>query len=527
MDLFDLTSFPPFVSHRLRQREYLLQISRAMTARLDLSPLLELILTSAAEMVGGEVGLIALSDEDGRLRARAVYGLPVERVDELAPLLAELPRLAERRAQRGGWQLPDIPLQVLEAAVGRHLRQVVNLPLTIEDELLGAIYIFRSGGAEFSANDRAVLRSFADQAAIAVRNARLYQQVTAERRRLGAIIQNSADGVMVLDPQRRVQVINRTLCGMIGCPAEEVVGRPCHEVLALQNALGFDICSGEEPPELPQDSTLYVEGDLLRPDGSRFTVGITYSPLHDEQGQLLNIIANVVDITRFREAEEMKSTFISVISHELKTPVALIKGYAGTLRREDACWDAETLNEGLTVIEEESDRLARLIDDLLDASRIQAGVLKLELGDVRLSQLAAKVVDGFRLQTEDHRFELDFPADLPLVLADEERLRQVLSNLVNNAIKYSPGGGAIRVGGWSEPARVVVYVADEGIGIPAEGQEKLFQRFYRVDSSMRRRTQGAGLGLFLSRAIVEAHGGRIWLRSEPEKGTTVFFSLPK
>jgi GAF domain-containing protein len=181
MDLFDLMSFPPFVSHRLRQREYLLQISRAMTARLDLSSLLKLILTSAAEMVGGEVGLIALSDEDGRLRARAVYGLPVERVDELAPLLAELPRLAEHRAQRGGWQLPDIPLRVLEAALGRHLRQVVNLPLTIEDELLGAIYIFRSGGAEFSANDRAVLRSFADQAAIAVRNARLYQQVTAER----------------------------------------------------------------------------------------------------------------------------------------------------------------------------------------------------------------------------------------------------------------------------------------------------------------------------------------------------------
>jgi signal transduction histidine kinase len=266
---------------------------------------------------------------------------------------------------------------------------------------------------------------------------------------------------------------------------------------------------------------------LLRPDGSRFTVGVTYSPLYDEEGQLLNIIANVVDITRFREAEEMKSTFISVISHELKTPVALIKGYAGTLLRKDACWDAETLNEGLTVIEEESDRLTRLIDNLLDASRIQAGVLKLELGDVRLSQLAAKVVEGFRLQTEEHQFKLDFPADLPLVLADEERLRQVLSNLVDNAIKYSPGGGAIRVGGWSEPARVVVYVADEGIGIPAEGQKKLFQRFYRVDSSMGRRTQGAGLGLFLSRAIVEAHGGRIWLRSEPEKGTTVFFSLPK
>ncbi len=527
MDLFDLMSFPPFVSHRLRQREYLLQISRAMTARLDLSSLLELILTSAAEMIGGEVGLIALREEDDRLRLRAVYGLSADLLGELAPLLAELPQLAERGSAPGGWRLPDIPLRMLEAAIGRPLRQVVNLPLTIEDDLLGAIYVFRSGGAAFSANDRAVLRSFADQAAIAVRNARLYQQVTAEKRRLDGIIQNSADGVMILDPQRRVQVINRALCGMIGCPAEEVVGRPCHQVLSLQNATGFDICAQDEPPQLPQAGTLYVEGDLLRPGGSRRTVGVTYSPLYDEEGQLQNIIANVVDITRFREAEEMKSTFVSVISHELKTPVALIKGYAGTLRREDACWDAETLNEGLTVIEEESDRLARLIDNLLDASRIQAGVLKLELGDVRLPELAARVVEGFRLQTDKHQFELDFPADLPLVLADDERLRQVLSNLLGNAIKYSPEGGTIRVGGWTEAEGVVVYVADRGIGIPVVDQQKLFQRFTRVDSSMRRHTHGAGLGLFLSKAIVEAHGGRIWLRSEPDKGTTVFFSLPR
>ena len=527
MDLFDLMSFPPFISYRLRQREYLLQISRAMTARLELSSLLELILTSAAEMVGGEVGLIALRDEDGRLRAQAVYGLPAELVDDLAPFLAELPRLAEQSATPGGWRLPDIPLRVLEAAIGHPLRQVVNLPLAMEDELLGAIYIFRSGSAEFSANDRAVLRSFADQAAIAVRNARLYQQVMAEKRRLDAIIQNSADGVMILDPQRRVEVINRALCGMIGCTAEEVIGQPCYTVLALQNAMGFDICSAEEPSDLPREGTLYVEGDLIRPGGSRITVGVTYSPLYDEEGRLQNIIANVVDITRFREAEEMKSTFISVISHELKTPVALIKGYAGTLRREDAHWDAETLKEGLTVIEEESDRLARLIDNLLDASRVQAGVLKLELGDVRIPELAAKVVEGFRLQTDKHRFELDFPAELPTVLADEERLRQVLNNLVDNAIKYSPDGGTIRVGGWADPDQVVVYVADEGVGIPAEEQEKLFQRFYRVDSSLRRRTRGAGLGLFLCKAIVEAHGGRIWLRSEPGKGTTVFFSLPR
>jgi PAS domain S-box-containing protein len=399
--------------------------------------------------------------------------------------------------------------------------------MAIDHELLGAIYLFRGGGAEFSANDRAVLRSFAEQAAIAVRNAGLYQQVTAEKRRLDGIIQNSADGVMILDPARQVQVINRALCGMLGCPVQEAIGRPCHEVLALQDTAGSDVCSNEDPPPLPQEGTLYVEGDLVRPDGTRRTVGVTYSPLFDEEGDLQNIIANVVDITRFREAEEMKSTFVSVVSHELKTPVALIKGYAGTLRREDACWDAETLNEGLAIIEEESDRLAGLIDNLLDASRIQAGVLKLERGEVDLVELAQKVVDGFRMQTDSHQLEMDFAEDLPVVLADEDRLRQVLNNLVDNAIKYSPDGGVVRVGGWVESGHVVIYVADRGIGIPECEQERLFQRFYRVDSSIRRRTEGAGLGLFLAKAIVEAHGGRIWLRSDVSKGTTVFFSLPR
>ena len=157
--------------------------------------------------------------------------------------------------------------------------------------------------------------------------------------------------------------------------------------------------------------------------------------------------SNVHDITRFREAEELKSTFISVISHELKTPVALIKGYAGTLRREDANWDMETLREGLSIIEEESDKLAALIDNLLDASRIQAGALKLEMSDVSLPKLAAKVVSRLKTQTNIHQFIIDFPDDFPAIMGDETRLEAVFYNLLTNAIKYSEGG-EIRIGGY-------------------------------------------------------------------------------
>jgi signal transduction histidine kinase len=143
------------------------------------------------------------------------------------------------------------------------------------------------------------------------------------------------------------------------------------------------------------------------------------------------------------------------------------------------------------------------------------------------------VANAYRTQTTIHRIEVDFPERLPLIWGDEERLRQVLTNLLNNAIKYSPDGGVIRIGGWSQygsgedaPARVILFVADQGIGIPADELPHIFERFYRVDSSLRRSTAGAGLGLFLTKAIVEAHGGQIWARAEAGKGTTFFVALP-
>jgi signal transduction histidine kinase len=156
----------------------------------------------------------------------------------------------------------------------------------------------------------------------------------------------------------------------------------------------------------------------------------------------------------------------------------------------------------------------------------------LDFADVNMEQLVTRVAEAYRIQSPDHAIEVDFPKPLPLVWGDEERLRQVLTNLVGNAIKYSPKGGAIRIGAWAEPmdgtepVSVVTYVADEGIGIPKDELPQIFERFYRVDSTFRRSTAGAGLGLFLSKAIIDAHGGEIWARSEPGAGATFFFSLP-
>ena len=198
------------------------------------------------------------------------------------------------------------------------------------------------------------------------------------------------------------------------------------------------------------------------------TVEVTYTPLFNRRGDIISVVANIDDITRFRAAEELKSTFISVVSHELKTPVALIKGYADTLRREDARWDEKTMRESLGIIVEESDHLNHLINNLLEASRIQAGGLALTPGHFQLPPVIEKLVAGFKLQTDAHQFEIDFPSDFPLVYGDEERIKEVLSNLLGNAVKYSPDGGVISVGGRADGKWITVYVADSGVGISPE-----------------------------------------------------------
>ncbi len=519
---------------RVRQREYLLQISRAMTAQLDLEAVLRLILEASVEILDGQAGLIALRQDDGSYAIRASYGVAPQLLHWFSPLL---PKTSES-SDSTGWTVPELEhkLALVTHAVGLSLQQVVALPMRVGPDLVGAIYVFRLSGNRFSANDRQILQSFAEQAAIAVTNARLYQELAREKRRLDAILEASADGVMILTPAQRITVFNRALARMTGISPNVAIGAEHDKVIILHNkragqtlaeatASGWPLRPDPEPGRT--GGALYVEGDFVQPGGRRLSVGITYAPLFDREGRLVNIIGSVRDITRFREAEELKSTFISIISHELKTPVALIKGYAGTLRREDAHWDMNTVRQAATIIEEEADRLTQLINNLLDASRLQAGGLKLQKSDVQLDQLARRLVDKFRLQTDKHLLSVDFPEPFPVIQADAARLDQVLSNLLDNALKYSPQGGTVRVAGRVLPNEVVITVSDEGIGIPVEEQPHIFERFYRVDDALSRRVQGSGLGLYLAKAVVEAHGGRIWVESQPERGAAFSFSLPR
>lgn len=524
---------------RVRQRDYLLEIARAITEELDFATVLKRILQAAVELLAGQAGLIALREDDGRWHVRAYTGIPDAYIAYFDPLLADISEPAGARGpidpQR--FEIPEVNrrLQAITEATTLGLLQGVGLPMIVREEVVGLIYIFRGYPAAFSANDRALLSSFAVQAAIAVQNARLYQQVSQEKRRLDAVLDSYADGILILTPAHRIQRFNRAMTRLTGWSAAEAIGRHHDDVirwarrepgpdLAEAEAGGWPLLSANRPQGAPP---LYVEGDLLRRDGGLTPAGITYAALTDREGRLVNLIVDVHDITKFREAEELKSTFISIISHELKTPVALIKGYAETLRREDARWDAATVQESLAVIVEEADRLTDLIEKLLDASRLQAGALKLNTSEVALDRLAARLVEKFKTQSDKHTLSVDFPPDFPIVLGDEERLTQVLTNLLSNAIKYSPNGGRVVVRGRAEPEQVVISVSDEGPGIAAPELPHVFERFYRGNSDLTRRVKGAGLGLFLARAVVEAHHGRIWADSAPGHGATFTFTLPR
>ena len=512
---------------RVRQRDYLLEITRAITQELNLDKLLSRILNISIEMLAGQAGLIALRKEQGGWNVAASHGIPPAFLRHLNPLLATVPE-HEKPAR---YELPEINrlLQNLTRAASWGLLSGVVLPLIARKEVVGVILIFRNYKGGFSANDTALLQSFADQAAIAVHNAQLYTQVSREKRRMDALLDSAADGILILGPDHKIERSNPAFARMIGSGREDIRGKSHEEVVRWdqRNKDGVTLEEAEAGGwPLTPNATLYVEGDMVRPDGMSIPVGITYAPLVSAEGNLINVIATVRDITRFREAEELKSTFISVISHELKTPVALIKGYVSTLRRKDATWDRDVVQDSLEVIEEEADRLTELIENLLDASRLQAGALAINSSDLALDVLAERVAERLSTQSSQHTIVVDFPDNFPVILGDEDRLEQVLSNLVSNSLKYAPEGGEIRISGQVRSEQVIICVSDQGPGIAPGDIPHVFDRFYRAAEASRK-TKGAGLGLYLARAVVEAHGGRIWVDPKPGEGARICFSLPR
>ncbi len=402
--------------------------------------------------------------------------------------------------------------------------------------VLGTLHYVRPTGArscfERMHGEEDALPLFIAHLAAGFRTALKTQVLLKEQSRLADIFQQSAEGILTVDGSLRIVDFNPAMERLTGWSESEVLGKYYYEVLRPQerqnNGQGR-----QEQSDLLFTRAFAIHGNVQREmvltarDGQRFDVFVTASSIRSSRGEPVGGILTVRDLTREREQEEQRSTFISVISHELQTPIAIIKGYASTLARPDATLEQETLRSRLQAIEEEADSLNKLVSNLLYASRIQAGGLQMEIAPLDLASLVQKVAHRLRVKSPGVMVRLELPEHLPTVMADRDRIEEVLQNLLDNALKYSPKRRVVTVVCHSTSDEVIVSVSDQGMGIALRDQEQIFDRFHRVDNSSTRSTQGAGLGLYICRAIVEAHGGSIWVESVLHQGSTFSFSLPR
>jgi signal transduction histidine kinase len=250
-----------------------------------------------------------------------------------------------------------------------------------------------------------------------------------------------------------------------------------------------------------------------------------------------DLITVAIETTQLREeldamqalsdANRLKAEVVSTLAHEMRTPLTSIKGYSTALLMDDVMFSPETQREFLQIIDEECDILQDLIHDLLESSIIEAGLLRLELQPVRLQLLAESVTSDMARRAPQHRFFVDFPSNFPIVDADPDRVMQILRNLLDNAVKYSPAGGLVVVRGGVREEEVVISVADQGVGIAPEHLNRLFEKYFRAKGMLGRHVVGSGLGLPIARTIVEGHGGRIWAESRLGQGSTFYFTLSR
>lgn len=417
---------------------------------------------------------------------------------------AELPELAGRRL------VAYAPISDLGwAVVVEQSRSVVLRPVThliVRLLVIGFLVLVSAGVA-------------------AMLLAKSVRQLGRERKEKEGILSSIAEGVVTTDPHGTIDSVNPAAESLVERPELELFGKPYHEAFPVIDSHGKPVAWHERPMssaiEARRPGTKGRENlELVSSSGRRIPVSISASPITDEDGALLGAVAVIRDVTRERESDKLKSSFVSTVSHELRTPLTMIQGFSELLKSGEL--PEAKAQDAIDRINVSSERLARLIDDLLSVSRIEAGGVVVRSEPTDLSEIAYEVIRPFEDQRE---IRTEIPTALPRVMADRDKLIQVITNLVSNAIKYSPSGAPVLVRAEIKGSNVEVAVTDEGIGLSSQDQEKLFDLFYRVDRPEVRQAGGNGLGLYITRNLVEMQGGKIWVKSD-SSGSTFSFTVP-
>ena len=510
---------------------FLAQANELLVASLDWEHTLDAIAELAVPELAGYLVIDLVDEEDELHWVVAVHADP-DKTELVRNLRASYPPTLSTHpiqvALRTGEPqlLPDLQAEAEAMAHdtkhARAIRRIANTsglvaPLIARGRTLGTISLGTIEGQPcFDESDLAMAMELARRISLALDNARLFSEAQ-ERAHAAEALEYVDDGVILVDEGGIVRLWNPTAAISLRRPAVETVGRPMAELLDDWQSLQSRIPVASEPQAgASRALTLPVEvqGEerWLSISAVRFPGGTVYA---------------FRDVTDERAIEQMKTDFVSTVSHELRTPLAAIYGAAMTLRRRDVAVDESQRDRLLEVVSSEADRLARIVNDILWASRLESGRMSIAIERCDAAAIANEVVDVLRSRApEGIEVVVSKARGLPQVAADSDKLRQILTNLIDNAIKYSPDGGRVEVEIARSGGRVRFRVSDHGLGIPPAEQDRIFEKFFRLDPNLTRGVGGTGLGLYITRELVLRMSGRIWVDSDGRTGSSFFLELP-
>jgi PAS domain S-box-containing protein len=362
-------------------------------------------------------------------------------------------------------------------------------------------------------------------------------EVERQKDRWQAIFENVEEGVIIINRNLRVIQANETCELMSGYTKKEMVGKYYYEVFDCHNRLGnkYPDFNPLSKVIVSRESVPYDEHLHTSRDGLERWVGVSYTPVFGDGGEVDQLIGVIRDITAIKELERAKSEFVSLASHELRTPLTVINGYlslllSGDIGKINGVIDSNSFMSATKKIYGETNRLTKLVEDLLNVSRIEEGHLKINLRKIRFTETVSEVISDFKPIAEQKNIKLNLRSEFDgredVVLVDRDKIKQVLVNLVDNSIKYTNEGGSIKVECFAKDGKIITQVSDTGIGIKPEMLPRIFEKFQQATGSYLKDNKGSGLGLFIVKSLVELHNGKVWVESELNKGSKFAFTLP-
>ena len=521
-------------NERRRERlSHLSDLSRRITSSLHLAAVLQGIVEAACDLAGAKYGAMAVFDASARIQTFVTHGITPEQRERLGDLPQGLGLLGLLQHEQRPLRLADIskhPRSVGFPPDHPPMTGFLGAPVRLGEEALGNLYLTEKiDGAEFTPEDEEVIVLFASHAALAIRNAQQFETLEDERRRLESLVHIAPVGVLMVEAgSERVLMVNRE--------AGRILGMPRGPGAALGD-------HGQAVPEVPDGSEMGRNRPILRAltmgevvraeevvyrsaEGRGVFALVSAAPIYRDGEEIAAAVSIIQDISPLEELERLKSEFLGIISHELRTPLTAIKGSTATVLGSRHPLDDREIWEFFEIIDEQADKMRDLVNNLLDVTRIEAGELSISLSPFDLREALEEAKSMFVLNGGYQEISIETPGPM-LVDADRRRIVQVLNNLLSNAGKYSPESAAINVEVESGSDRVTVHVRDEGRGIGPASLPHVFRKYYQAGGEPENGFRGNGLGLTISKGIVEAHGGRIWAASPGEgRGTTFSFTLP-